>query len=127
MREHTITVDVTDTTVLAEDNPLGANPGDTVVWQWDAATAASMGKNLQVVFREIELADGTIEPCGPSGPFSELSRSAERVVGIVSFRSHKGRYLYDVFHDSKKLNWLNPLPPGKNFGGLDVPPPPPRG
>ena len=129
MEEHTITVMVTEAGgVAAEKNPLGANPGDTVIWLWDAATASTIGKDLQVMFREVELADGSgTQPCGPSGPFSDVSRSAERIIGTIAFGSQKGRYLYDIFKDSKKLNWINPLPPNQNFGGLDVPPPPPRG
>jgi hypothetical protein len=122
----TIMVSVTGRGVRAEENPLGANPGDTVTWFFGESTASTVGKNLHVVFREVELADGSgkTEPCGPNGPFSELSRNPEQIVGTISPTAQKGRYLYDVF---LKLDWINPLPPDGNFGGVDVPPPPPRG
>lgn len=113
--------------VIAEKNPTGANPGETVIWSFKP-TVGEAGKDLQVMFREVELADGSgTELCGPSGPFSDLSRMAERIVGTISSTARKGLYLYDIFLDSKKLEWENLLPPGRNFGGLEVPPPPPRG
>jgi hypothetical protein len=116
------------TKVIAHENPTGASPGDTVAWSWDADTAARAGKDLQVMFREVELADGSgTALCGPSGPFAVLSRTADRIVGTISADAPKGLYLYDIFRDSRKLGWMNPLPPGRNFGGLDVPPLPPRG
>jgi len=120
--------EVIQSKVIALANPLGANPGDTVVWSWEDEATNDMGKDLQVMFREVEPADGSgTELCGPSGPFSEMSRSAAQIGGTISSSARKGSYHYDIFKDSTKLEWLNPLRPGQNFGGLDVPPLPPRG
>lgn len=126
MSQKTISVRVTGNGVRAMENPSEALPGDTVTWLFQNGT---VGKDLRVVFREVEPADGsTAAECGPNGPFSELARSADRIVGTIPSSVHQqGLFLYDVFEGDTKLEWINPLPPGRNFGGVDVPPPPPRG
>jgi hypothetical protein len=125
MGQQTISVRVSGEGIRAMENPTGAHPGDTVTWLFQGDT---VGKDVRVVFREVEPADGSpTAECGPNGPFSELARSADRIVGrIPSPVQTKGRFLYDVFEGDKKLEWINRLPPDQNFGGLDIPPPPPR-
>lgn len=129
MDDHTIRVTVNRRSfgVRAESNPLsGVQPGETVAWVFDAAE-----KDLRVVFKRFEPADGSeiLEPVDPRGPFESLTASEGRISGTISkalSERDRGRFIYDVFAGETKLGWSNPLPDGGNFGGLDIPPPPPR-
>jgi hypothetical protein len=47
--------------------------------------------------------------------------------GTIAQDAPDGRYLYDI-HDgnNQPLKWGNPISKDQNFGGLDIPKPPPR-
>ena len=119
----TINVTVTAEGVRAEANPQAARQTDTVTWVFEPGS-----EDLRVVFKKVELADNadallTYE----QGPFSRtLSMIGGKLSGTIAQDAPNGRYLYDI-HDgnNQRLNWLNPLSTDQNFGGLDVPKPPP--
>ena len=111
--------------VRAEPNPLAlphSQPGDTVTWLLDESAA---GKNLRVVFRQVLPLDGSAAQA-TNGPFSQLSTDAGRIVGTLEGNIRQGRYLYGFFAGDTKVPWANRLEGEDNFGGLDIPKPPPR-
>lgn len=115
--------------VTALPNPLEeVDPGDRVTWVLGADAA---GLQLKVIFREVQRLpdDGSRETIPPAaGPFARLEAGGNRISGIVTGR--RGRFIYDILDGDTKLDWSNRLqdgsPDGANFGGVDVPPKPPR-
>ncbi len=122
--------------VVAEPNPLpGVEPGDIVVWMLAPSTD---GRALRVEFEEVWTLgpDGKevdpkarIKPLEPAarpclGPNSESGR----IIGVVKADVARGkRFVYKVMDDGGQLAWGNPMLGTENFGGMDVPAPPPRG
>jgi hypothetical protein len=118
----TINVKLTPAGVVAQENPGAARLNDTVTWVFDSGP-----DDLHVVFKKVELSNGELL-IAEQGPFSTpLSRSGKEISGTIAPDAPGGRYLYDI-RDGKnqRLTWANPLSPGQNFGGLDIPKPPPR-
>lgn len=126
----TITVRVEETPkgvrVSAVGNPQSAKQTETVTWVFTFVGTAS--DNLRVVFKKVELPNSSSLLLHEQGPFSRpLSMSGNQISGTIAPDAPDGRYLYDI-HDgnNKSLDWLTRLPPDRNFGGLDIPKPPPR-
>jgi hypothetical protein len=128
----TIKVKVTETDevvrVSAKKNPQSAKQTETVTWVFTFIGTAS--DNLRVVFKKVELPNSSgVLLNNEQGPFSgPLSMSGNQISGTIAPDAPDGRYLYDI-RDGKnqRLTWVNPLGPDQNFGGLDIPKPPPRG
>jgi hypothetical protein len=119
----TIEVLVTDQGVAAVPNPAAANPGELVVWNFRPSS-----QTFRVVFKEFQPPNGPKEPISNQRPFTQpLSTDPGPVGSIIDPGAQRGRYIYDIEDaEGRKLNWLNHLPPNQNFGGLDVPKPPPK-
>ena len=119
----TIDVLVTDQGVAARPNPVGADRGELVVWNFRPSS-----QTFRVVFKEFQPPNGPKERISGQRPFSQpLLTDPGPVGGIIDPGAQAGRYIYDIQDaEGKKLNWLNHLPPDQNFGGLDVPKPPVR-
>lgn len=121
----TINVKVTADGVSAVENPQSARQSDTVTWVFTGPGS----DNLRVVFKKVELPNSSgVLLIYEQGPFSRpLSIIGGQISGTIAQEAPNGRYLYDI-HDgnNKSLNWLNPISPDQNFGGLDIPKPPPR-
>lgn len=122
--QHTIELTVKRNEVRAEPNPLpNVAPGDTVLFDVTAVPSGLRPRDLEVEFHEVRV------PCGPQGPFAfPLTGMTGRVA-----KGQGGLYIYRVFavtggpHGPLRtpLNWVNGLEPGGNFGGINVPRPPP--
>ena len=111
MASHTIILTVTeDNKVTANLNPLSVQPGDTVTFQPEVQNPA--GRQITLDFQLVHRAANLI------GPFVSLSPALVGKVGAGQ------RFFYKVFANGTELNWTNPVP-GGNFGGIDVPQPPP--
>jgi hypothetical protein len=109
-------------------NPQSAKQTETVTWVFKFIDTAS--DNLRVVFKKVELPNnsGTLL-IYEQGPFSRpLSMIGGQISGTIAQEAPNGRYLYDI-HDgnNQSLKWLPPLSTTQNFGGLDIPKPPPGG
>jgi hypothetical protein len=120
----TIHVKLTNKGVVAVKNPEAADQTATVAWVFDSGP-----DDLHVVFKKVELPNGSSLLLHEQGPFSRpLSMSGNQISGTIAPDAPDGRYLYDI-RDGKnqRLTWANPLGPDQNFGGLDIPKPPPRG
>ncbi|HEX9945398.1 MAG TPA: hypothetical protein VGG03_25585 [Thermoanaerobaculia bacterium] len=119
-----IKVTVTAAGVSAVKNPQTAKQKGTVIWVFDPDPG-----NLHVVFKKVELSNNSgVLLINERGPFYRpLSMRGKRLSGTIAPNAPDGRYLYDI-HDgnNKQVKWLTPLSPDQNFGGLDVPKPPPR-
>jgi len=110
--------------VRATPNPQSADRGKTVTWQIPSASG-----EIRIVFKEVQLPNGSkraIEP-GESPIPGPLSVNGGTIRLEVLPGAPEGLYLYDIHDQGGKLEWLNPLGPGRNFGGLRIPPPPPGG
>jgi hypothetical protein len=124
----TINVTVTAAGVSADKNPQAAKQTETVTWVFGTGS-----DDLRVVFKKVELpnSSGVLSSSlliYEQGPFSRpLSMIGGQISGTIAPDAPDGRYLYDI-HDgnNKSLNWLTRLSPDQNFGGLDIPKPPPR-
>lgn len=121
MADINIDVLVTDQGVAAQRNRKGADPDDTVIWNFIPASST-----FQVVFREFQDPNGTTQRIPPAQVPVSGSLSTTRGVdsGIV-LNVPAGLYVYDI-QDSNgnTLPWLNPISPTQTFGGLDIPRPP---
>ncbi|MFY9822656.1 MAG: hypothetical protein WAM82_14820 [Thermoanaerobaculia bacterium] len=120
----TINVTVTADGVSAVENPQTAKQTETVTWVFTGPGS----DNLRVVFKKVELSNSSgVLLINEQGPFSRtLSMIGARISGTIAKEAPNGRYLYDIHDgDNKSLNWLTKLPPDHNFGGLDIPKPPP--
>jgi hypothetical protein len=109
--------------VAAEPNPADANRGELVIWNIRPSS-----ETFRVVFKGFQPNDeGLTQHISDQCPFSQpLSIEAGLVGGIIDSGTQAGRYIYDIVDErGHKLNWLNLLSPGENFGGLDVPRKPP--
>jgi hypothetical protein len=52
--------------------------------------------------------------------------SGGKISGTIAKDAPNGRYIYEIHNsNNEKLRWLTPLGPGQEFGGLDIPKPPP--
>ncbi|HYX25632.1 MAG TPA: hypothetical protein VFC23_15885 [Thermoanaerobaculia bacterium] len=122
----TINVTVEAAGVSAVENPQTAKQTETVTWVFTFIGPAS--DNLRVVFKKVELPNSSgVLLIYEQGPFSRpLSMIGNQISGTIAPEAPNGRYLYDI-HDgnNKSLNWVTKLSPDQNFGGLDVPKPPP--
>jgi hypothetical protein len=109
--------------VRAVANPQTAKQADTVTWVFEPGS-----EDLRVVFKKVELAnDSGALLIYEQGPFSRaLSRIGVELSGTIAKDAPDGRYLYDI-HDgnNQPLKWRNPISKDQNFGGLDIPKPPP--
>jgi hypothetical protein len=109
--------------VSAVGNPQSARQSDTVTWIFPPGS-----DDLRVVFKKVELSNSSgVLLIYEQGPFSRpLSMIGGRISGTIAPDAPNGRYLYDI-HDgnNQPLTWLPPLSKTQNFGGLDVPKPPP--
>jgi hypothetical protein len=110
--------------VVADPNPLrDVAPGDTVSWVFDEQDAA-LGPSIVFKKRQTLPDDGAVpESCPPEGPFLGFERTARKITGTVA-PDRQGRFLYDVFSGGVLHDWLNSME-GQNFGGIDLPKPPP--
>lgn len=129
--DHSIHVILVNGTVQAKPNPLPkVRPGDTVAW--DLGDETVRDRDLHVEFQEVrtKLADGNeaTGPCGKDGPFSSVSKENGRIFGTVA-QGRLGLFIYKFFEDGTQVEWEkeNRMHGEENFGGVDVPPPPPRG
>jgi hypothetical protein len=122
----TINVTVEAAGVRAVENPQSARQTEAVTW----VCTGPGSDNLRVVFKKVELSNNSgVLLINEQGPFSgPLSMIGGQISGTIAQDAPWGRYLYDI-HDgnSEPLPWLNKLSPDQNFGGLDVPKPPPGG
>jgi len=104
-------------------NPQAATQDDSVKWVF-----ISGPDDLHVVFKKVELPNSSgVLLIYEQGPFSRpLSMIGNQISGTIAPDAPNGRYLYDI-HDgnNKSLKWSPPLNKNQNFGGLDVPKPPP--
>ncbi|HEX3527867.1 MAG TPA: hypothetical protein VH988_12450 [Thermoanaerobaculia bacterium] len=109
--------------VSAVANPQTAKQADIVTWVFEPGS-----EDLRVVFKKVELANNSgALLIYEQGPFSSpLSRIGGELSGTIAKDAPDGRYLYDI-HDgnNQRLNWEIPLSIDQNFGGLDIPKPPP--
>ena len=112
--------------VSAVGNPQSARQTETVTWIFPPGS-----DDLRVVFKKVELpnSSGVLSSLliYEQGPFSRpLSMIGNQISGTIAQEAPDGRYLYDI-HDgnNQPLTWLPPLSPTQNFGGLDIPKPPP--
>lgn len=126
--QHTVKLKVKAGKVSAEPNPLpNVRPGDTVRFEVGPTLIAKAG-HLEVEFHEVR------SPCGPEGPFAAPAAGSGAFSGQVG-PQRNGLFIYRVFAvqegpqgvQRKPLDWVNGLDPGGNFGGIDVPKPPPKG
>jgi len=124
----TIAVTVTNTAdglkVSATENPQIVEQEDTVTWDFNSGP-----DDLLVVFKKVELPDNSgALLINEKGPFSRpLSRSGNKISGTIAQQAPRGLYLYDIRDgNNQRLQWVNSISKTKNFGGLDVPKPPPR-
>jgi len=108
--------------------PRPAYQTETVTWVFGPGS-----DNLRVVFKKAELSNssgvGSNLLINEQGPFSRpLSMIGGQISGTIAQETPNGRYLYDI-HDgnNRLLPWVNPVSPEQNFGGLDIPKPPPGG
>ena len=122
----TINVTVTAEGVSAVENPQTAKQTETVTWVFTFIGTAS--DNLRVVFKTVELPNNSgAQLIHEQGPFSRpLSMIGGQISGTIAQEMPDGRYLYDI-HDgtNQRVKWVTPLSPTQNFGGLDIPKPPP--
>jgi hypothetical protein len=122
----TINVTVRAAGVSAVENPQSAKQTETVTWVFTFIGIAS--DNLRVVFKKVELSNNSgVLLINEQGPFSgPLSMIGGQISGTIAQDAPWGRYLYDI-HDGKNqpMDWLTKLSINQNFGGLDVPKPPP--
>ena len=128
----TIKVKVTKTPegvrVSAVGNPQAARQTETVTWVFTDPGS----DDLRVVFKKVELpnSSGVLSSSlliYEQGPFSRpLSMIGGQISGTIAQEAPNGRYLYDI-HDgnNQPLKWEIPLSIDQNFGGLDIPKPPP--
>lgn len=125
----TITVKVTETPegvkVSAVGNPQSAKQTETVTWVFPPGS-----DDLRVVFKKVELPNNSgVLLIYEQGPFSRpLSMIGNQISGTIAPEAPNGRYLYDI-HDgnNQSLKWSPQLSKTQNFGGLDIPKPPPGG
>jgi hypothetical protein len=124
----TINVTVTAAGVSAVENPQAAKQTETVTWVFTFIPPGA--DDLRVVFKKVELSNNSgVLLIYEQGPFSRpLSMIGNQISGTIAQEAPNGRYLYDI-HDgnNKALNWVTKLSPEQNFGGLDIPKPPPKG
>lgn len=120
MAQHTITLTVSGNRVTAVPNPLsGVQPTDTVVFD---IQGAPQGTVIDLEFREVRRSSALI------GPFVSISpTSPTQITGTAGAGQ---RFIYKVFAVNQQgqrteLTWNSPLEPLGNFGGIDVPQPPP--
>jgi hypothetical protein len=104
--------------VRAEPNLLTLQPEDTVTWIFDETVGE---RNLQVQFEQIQVLPG------PNGPFPWLLHEAGRILGKERTAARIERFIYHFVEDGAQVPWDNPIGEKQNFGGLDIPKPPPRG
>ena len=126
MAKH-ISVTVENGKVTAEPNRLPCGPGDTV--EWDLGSSAEAGE-LRIEFEKVlALPDGELLDNEVISPFTGDPVSAPgRITGTVRTDVVPGRcFVYRFFRGDDPLSWENPMSPTQDFGGLDIPPPPPRG
>ena len=120
----TINVTVNAAVVSAVENPQSARQTETVTWVFTGPAS----DDLRVVFKKVELPNSSgVLLIYEQGPFSRpLSMIGNQISGTIAPDAPNGRYLYDI-HDgnNKSLKWSPPLNKNQNFGGLDVPKPPP--
>jgi hypothetical protein len=119
----TIEVVVTNQDVSANPNPAKVDRGELVIWNFQPSS-----RTFRVVFKKFQPPGGSLKDISDKGPFSRsLSRTPGLVRGNIAQGAQDGLYIYDIQNSrGKKLNWLNPLSQDQNFGGLDVPKPPPK-
>ncbi|MEO6195009.1 MAG: hypothetical protein ABIS20_18490 [Thermoanaerobaculia bacterium] len=123
----TINVTVNANGVSAVENPQSARQTETVTWVFTFIGPGS--DDLRVVFKKVELPNSSGLLIYEQGPFSRpLSMIRGQIIGTIAQEAPNGRYLYDI-HDgnNQSLPWLTPLSRTQNFGGLDIPKPPPVG
>jgi hypothetical protein len=115
--------------VTALENPLKAAPGDVVTWRLDAK---STNRQIRIQFVEVRLlSDEKLRgAAGPDGPFVSLVQDGAEIVGILPQEVALDRrfiYKFVVGENGEQVTWGNPIEGTENFGGLDIPQPPPRG
>ena len=115
--------------VTAVENPLKAAPGDIVTWRLDAKSA---NRQVRVQFVEVRLlSDQRLRGAdGPDGPFASLVQEGAEIVGTLPQDLALDRrfiYKFVVGENGEQVKWGNPIEGTENFGGLDIPQPPPRG
>ncbi len=122
----TINVTVNAAGVSALENPQSARQTETVTWVFTFIGPGS--DELRVVFKKVELSNNSgVLLINEQGPFSgPLSMIGGQISGTIAQDAPWGRYLYDIHDGTNKLNWVTKLSPDQNFGGLDIPKPPPR-
>ncbi len=121
----TINVTVNAAGVSALENPQSARQTETVTWVFTFIGPGS--DELRVVFKKVELSNNSgVLLINEQGPFSgPLSMIGGQIRGTIAQDAPWGRYLYDIHDGTNKLNWVTKLSPDQNFGGLDIPKPPP--
>lgn len=113
--------------VFADPSTLPCGPGDTVTWDLGSSEEA---RELRIEFDQVQALPGG-EPLGSEAihPFIAAPVSeAGRITGTVRSDVAPGRFFgYRFFRGDARLSWVNPASATQDFGGLEIPPPPPRG
>jgi len=115
--------------VSAIPNPLEeVQPGDTVVWSF---VPSEVGNGLQIGFLGVQVLAGgeELQESEPNQPFAfPLAQEAGKLVGVVRADVVRGRrFKYGFFGGDGQIAWAEKMEDIHDFGGLDIPPPPPRG
>lgn len=101
-------------TVHAVPNPQIVEPGEELIWRFDPTVG---DRKLRVKL------EGSDPFTGP------LSHEAGQIVGTIRqdvARDKRFTYKFVEGENDEQVTWGNRLENEENFGGLDVPPPPPR-
>jgi hypothetical protein len=115
--------------VTALENPLRAAPGDVVTWRLDAMSA---NRQIRIQFVEVRRLSGpdVDQVSSPDGPFASLVQDGAEIVGTLPQDVDLDRrfiYKFVMGENNEQVTWGNPIDGTENFGGLDIPQPPPRG
>lgn len=110
--------------VFAEPNPQRVAIGDTVSWVF---TPEAKDRNLRVAFQEVQALGGAkLRDCDAKGPLASLTLDGDRVAAAPGAPPGE-RFIYKFMAGDDQFPWGNRLDGDQNFGGLDIPQPPPRG
>jgi len=124
--QHVINVSLENGKVTARPI-VECGPGDTVEWDLGSSQEA---EELRVRFEKVQELPN-LQPVQSEvlHPFTDAPVfEVGRITGTIRSDVVPGRrFSYRFFLTDEALSWTEPISETQDFGGLDIPPPPPRG